>query len=97
MSLTEEERRRLDALAEDLSRDNPELGRALSGRRRGWRWSSAVVAGLLVIVALPLLVVGVGLTALVVFALGSFALIGAGWAGVVAVAGRSLRGRRGRR
>jgi hypothetical protein len=40
MSLTEEERRRLGELADNLAREDPRLGRALSGDRRtaNLRW-----------------------------------------------------------
>jgi hypothetical protein len=98
MGLTEEERRRLDALADDLSRDDPQLSRALSGERQyhGRHWSPAVVASLLVTVALPLLILGVSLGAPLLFAVGSIALVGAAWVGVASACG-SLRARGRRR
>jgi hypothetical protein len=97
MGLTEEERRRLDELADDLSREDPQLGRALSGGplRRSRDWSPAVLASLLVSASLVLVVLGVGLSQLWLFAVGSVTLISAGGIGVAAVY-RSSRHWRGR-
>jgi hypothetical protein len=96
MALTEEERRRLDALADDLAREDPQLSRALSGGplRRSRDFSPAVLASLLVTVSLVLLVLGVGLSQLWLFTAGSVTLIGAGGIGVAAVY-RSLHHWRG--
>jgi hypothetical protein len=87
VGLTDEERRRLDALADDLSREDPQLGRVLSGgpRRRSRRWSPAVSAGVLLVVALALVILGVGLTQPLLFAAGSVSLVGAGGIGVLAL------------
>jgi hypothetical protein len=97
MGLTEEERRRLDGLADDLSREDPQLGRALSGGplRRSRDWSPAVLASLLVTVSLVLVVLGVGLRQLWLFTAGSVTLISAGGIGVAA-GYRSLRRWHGR-
>jgi len=93
MGLTDEERRRLDELADELSREDPYLGRALTG---GWlrmprRWEPAVVV-VLGLVSLPLAVLGVTLTQPLLFAAGSVSLIVAVWLGLAAGFRRRRRG-----
>jgi hypothetical protein len=92
MGLTDEERRRLDQLADELTREDPHLGRALSVglSRRLWLWPPAV-AVFLAVVALPLAVLAVDLGQPLLFAVGCMSLIVAVWIGVV----RGLRRRRG--
>ena len=84
MGLTDEERRRLDELADELTREDPHLGRALtvgiSGRT--WLWPPAV-AVFLALVSLPLVVLGVGLVQPLLFAAGCMSLVVALWIGVV--------------
>jgi len=93
MGLTDEERRRLDELADELSREDPYLGRALTGgslrRLRHWEPAVAVV---LTVVSLPIAVLGVTLTQPLLFAAGSMSLIGAVWLGVAAGLRRRRRG-----
>jgi hypothetical protein len=98
MGLTDEERRRLDALADDLSREDPQLGRVLSGgpRRRTRHWSPALLPGVLIAVSLALVVAGVDLTQPLLFAAGSVGLVAAGGIGVSALY-RSIRRWPGRR
>jgi hypothetical protein len=92
MGLTDEERRRLDELADELTREDPHLGRALSVGLSGrmWLWPPAV-AVFLAVVALPLAVLGVDLGQPLLFAAGCTSLIAAMWIGVVG----GLRRRRG--
>lgn len=80
MGLTDEERRRLDELADELSREDPRLGQALTSRTR-WRWLSAVGV-LLAVVSLPLAVLGVSLEQPLLFAAGSTSLVVAVWIGL---------------
>ncbi|HEY3717898.1 MAG TPA: DUF3040 domain-containing protein [Jatrophihabitantaceae bacterium] len=93
MGLTDEERRRLDELADELTREDPYLGRALTGGslRRLRRWEPAL-AVVLAVVSLPTAVLGVSLTQPLLFAAGSVSLIGAVWLGVVAGLRRRRRG-----
>jgi hypothetical protein len=99
MGLTDEERRRLNGLAEVLSRDDPGLGRALSGdlppRRRRRLSVASVTLGSLMI-SLPLLILGIAVAQTLVFAAGSIVMIVAAGSGLVGVQ-RSLRRRRDRR
>ena len=96
MGLTDEERRRLDALADDLAREDPRLGQVLSGAtlRRRLLGSPAVLVSLIVTVSLLLGIVGVSLDQPLVFAAGSVMLTAAIWFGL-AVGRRFFR--RGRR
>jgi hypothetical protein len=85
MGLTDEERRRLDELADELTREDPHLGRALSvgssGRRR--LWLPPALAGVLAVVSLPLAALGVGLAQPLLFAAGCMSLVVAVWIGIV--------------
>lgn len=90
--MSSDERRRLDELADDLARDNPQLARALTGRRYPAghvraRWNRCRIRRrrgrapdlLAVILALsgpPLLSIGVLLTESAVIAAGALALVG---------------------
>jgi hypothetical protein len=96
MGLTDEERRRLDELADGLSREDPQLGRVLTGAsaRRLRQWSSAIGV-LLAVVSLPLAVLGVGLAQPLLFAAGSICLVVAVWLGIVS-SSRCRRHRRSR-
>jgi hypothetical protein len=92
MGLTDEERRRLDELADELSREDPHLGRVLTGgsSRRRRRWPPAV-AVILAVVSLPLAVLGASLAQPLLFAAGCMSLVVAVWIGTV---GRYRRRRR---
>jgi len=98
MGLTEEERRRLDEIADDLSRDDPRLSRALtagfSGRiRRRLR----AVALLLAVLAVAIAAVGVGLAQPLLVAAGSLLLVIAVWIAATIGYRRYRRRRRDRR
>jgi hypothetical protein len=88
VGMTEEERRRLDEVAEGLARDHPQLARRLTrGKLR--RPRRRLVASALLIVAPPLIILGfVALQALLV-TIGCLALIAA-----VIIAAGERRGRR---
>jgi hypothetical protein len=94
MGLTDEERRRLDELANELSREDPYLGRALTGGSSRRRYHSAAVAVLLAILSLALSVLGVTVQQPVLFAVGWLLLIAAVW--IAAVMGYRRYGRRRR-
>jgi hypothetical protein len=95
MGLTDEERRRLGELAEDLARDDPQLGRALSGGLfRGRRSLAAAV--LLAAVSPPLAVFGVTLTQPLLFTAASISLMAAAWIAVRTGYRRYSRRRRDR-
>ncbi len=84
MGLTNEERRRWDELAEDLSRQDPQLGRILGGHALRWKPSlrlQPVLLCALVICAAVLFVLGVAFGQLWVFTVGSVVLVVAGWLG----------------
>jgi DUF3040 family protein len=80
MGLTDEERRRLDELADELSREDPHLGQALTSRT-GSQWLSALGV-LLAVVSVPLAVLGVSLEQPLLFAAGSTSLVVAVWIGL---------------
>jgi hypothetical protein len=94
VGMTDEERRRLDELADELTRDDPHLGRALSvgSFPRMRLWSPGVVV-FLAVVSMPLVVLGVGLVQPLVFTAGCASLAAAVWIGVAG----GLRRRRSRR
>jgi hypothetical protein len=86
MGLTDEERRRFDELADDLSREDPELSRALSGGpswRRPRRRASLAAAIVLALASLPLDILGVSLAQPLLFAVGAIWLVAAVWIAVV--------------
>lgn len=86
--MTDEERRRLDEVAEGLARDYPDLAEELTRGRVLWPYRRLVTSALL-IVAPPLIVLGLLTLQTLVVAIGCLALI---VAAVIAAQGR--RGRR---
>jgi hypothetical protein len=74
MRLTDDERRRLEELSNELARSDPRLARALSGRSRPIpAWRPAVE--ILIAVALPFAVVGISAAEPLLFAVACIAIV----------------------